>query len=109
MDQLMKFADGDIGFIQDMLNAFITNTPESLKIIERLFEEKNWVQLATELHKIKPTFRYLSVNVAEEKVKTAEHLCKDDIRPAEIEKLIDEIFMISRAVLEEASHALNQM
>ena len=108
MDYLMKFADGDQDFINEMLKTFVANTPDSVKNLKQLYLQKNWTQLSTELHKIKPTFRYLAVDIAEAKIKEAEHLCREDIRPEQIGKLLDDILKISEEVIDEVRSTLNQ-
>lgn len=105
-DQLLKFADGDIDFVKDMLTTFVNNTPENIENIRNFYKSSDWHKLSVELHKIKPTYKYLFVKSVENLLRSSEELCEQNPTGMELRSNLDAIEDITQKVIEEANYLL---
>lgn len=62
LEYLVEISAGDKGFILDMLNEFIENTPKVLVELNTLCENKNWDRLYYVAHKFAPTFDFVGAH-----------------------------------------------
>lgn len=99
---LKDMSDGDESFINMMLETFLTNVPEVLENIEAYHKEEKWVALAEELHKLKPTLKYLGVNSLNEIMPDTEANCKALQNFDQIGQGIAQITEVTKNVLDEA-------
>ncbi len=61
LSELKSMAGGDRNFVNQMLLTFISNTENSIVLLEKFLEERNWKQLGETAHKILPSYRHLVV------------------------------------------------
>jgi len=59
LDELKGMSNGDEKFISEMITVFIKTTAEVMKRIEVAMKEKNFIALASEIHKIAPPCRHM--------------------------------------------------
>ena len=106
---LLENADGDMGFVTQMINIFTKQVPESLKDLYREESNKDLVSLKAVSHKMRPSFSAFGIdegkNILEEiesicaknekvetlvlLIKKLENIC--DIAAAELKKKLTEI------------------
>ncbi len=58
---LYEHADGNAGFVEDMLGIFLQNTEESLQSMKLNIEKNDWNAVADCAHKMLPSCRHLAV------------------------------------------------
>ncbi|WP_228459293.1 hybrid sensor histidine kinase/response regulator [Chryseobacterium carnipullorum] len=68
---------GDEDFIQKMLSIFISQTQETIPLVEKAFEEKDHAEIARLIHKIKPSIEGIGIYSIKEDVKQLEVLAKE--------------------------------
>jgi HPt (histidine-containing phosphotransfer) domain-containing protein len=66
MTYITQVAKGNIDFINEMVDIFLSKTPETLQEIERFLEEKNWEMVGFLSHKLKATYAYMGINSLKE-------------------------------------------
>src|SRR5437588_447566 len=74
LNYLTGLADGNNGFVIEMIDLFIKQIPLELSKINTCFETKDWKTLYEAVHKIKPSFCFMSIKKAENIIKSME-LC----------------------------------
>lgn len=68
---------GDEDFIQKMLSIFISQTQETILLVEKAFEEKDHAEIARLIHKIKPSIEGIGIYSIKEEVKQLEVSAKE--------------------------------
>ena len=58
---LKEVSKGNNDFMLEMINIFLSKTPETLKLLENYIEEKNWEQVGFFAHKLKATYAYMGM------------------------------------------------
>lgn len=61
LSYLENITGGDNEVMIEMINLLLTETPKYLDSIKKAQEEKNWPQLRSEAHKVKPMFLYVGL------------------------------------------------
>ncbi|MCB2196687.1 MAG: response regulator [Bacteroidetes bacterium] len=62
LSELLRMADGNQRFVNDMLVTFIENTENTVHLFKQFLKEKNWKQIGETAHKIIPAYKHLQVN-----------------------------------------------
>jgi CheY-like chemotaxis protein/anti-sigma regulatory factor (Ser/Thr protein kinase) len=95
LSELTSMAGGDRIFINQMLLTFISNTENSIILMEKFLAAKDWQQLGETAHKILPSYRHLAVNSVVDKLvelKSRTLLDPDfDMVPGQVEAIIAEM------------------
>ncbi len=95
---LYEFSDGDLDFIQDMLETFLQQTPKQLEEIESACERMNQEQVYKIAHRIKPSFMMIGLTDLEGLAQTIEQMAKAAI--FEREKVKEHILTMKKDVLD---------
>ena len=62
LDYLYEVTGGDKDIMIEMIDIFLSETQAVLSAIEQCFQDKEWTQLASETHKLKPTLMYVGLH-----------------------------------------------
>lgn len=86
-----NFTSGDPVFIRQLVDIFLKRTPEYMKELKAAVDNKDWTQIKTMAHKVKPTFTYVGMGSFTNKVGSIEdYAIKKDIDT--IYKIMDEVW-----------------
>ena len=72
LTSLEKFAGGNIDFITNMIELFITSAPEDLKTMEIALEKKDYSSISSIAHRIKPSINYMCIDRLFEDIRSVE-------------------------------------
>jgi PAS domain S-box-containing protein len=98
---LEGIAKGNKGFIIQMLNIFIEQTPKSLKNLEEALENENWKSLRLIVHKIKPSIMFTGLAEIMNDVPLLEDYAAEESHLDEIPALVEKIKRVcSEAIIE---------
>jgi PAS domain S-box-containing protein len=64
----------DTEFVRTMVNAIITNLPDSIRTIQEQTEKKNWTKVAEAVHRIKSSLRMIGLEKSRTDASTIEEL-----------------------------------
>ncbi|MFK8039679.1 MAG: PAS domain S-box protein [Crocinitomicaceae bacterium] len=78
LTKLKLTTNGDKAFMSKMIQLFIDSAPSQLEEIEEAIEAKNWDQIGSYAHKIKPSIDYLGSETLQEMVREIEGKTGDD-------------------------------
>lgn len=78
LSYLESMTSGDNEIMIEMIQLLIEETPKHLEIIKKAQNEKNWVQLRSEAHKIKPMMLYVGLDDLNEACKQLENNAKNE-------------------------------
>ncbi len=59
---LKQIAEGNQAFMIEMIEMFLQKTPEALESMHACYHQKNWEELRTIAHRIKPSYVYMGLN-----------------------------------------------
>ncbi|WBX97066.1 PAS domain-containing hybrid sensor histidine kinase/response regulator [Chryseobacterium gambrini] len=77
LKNIQALSRGNDDFIQKMLSIFITQTQETIPMVEKAFEEKNYAEIARLIHRIKPSIEGVGIYSIKETVKDLEVKSKE--------------------------------
>ncbi|HRS37908.1 MAG: response regulator [Bacteroidota bacterium] len=107
---LKSIADGNDGFIIEMIEMFLNKTPEALEKMEACFREKNWEELRQIAHRIKPSFGYVGLATTQQMLAEIEKLSEDPSGdPSRVGTLMGEVRQISRSAFSQLEQELGSM
>lgn len=61
LSYLQEVSKGNTAFMLDMIQIFLTKTPETLDILRIEIESKNWEAVGFYAHKLKATYAYMGM------------------------------------------------
>ncbi|MEZ4883675.1 MAG: ATP-binding protein [Chitinophagales bacterium] len=93
---LYEFSDGDLDFIQDMLETFLEQTPKQMDELSDACEDLNHEKVYKIAHRIKPSFMMIGLTELEELAQTVEQMAKAST--FEREKVSDYILIMKKEV-----------
>lgn len=99
---LRTMSDDDEDFIKSMITSFINNVPVILNNIQDYHQQESWEALAKEIHKLKPTLKYLGVQKLNDVIILTETNCKAQQNFQQISNGVDEIVGVAEDVITEA-------
>lgn len=76
LEYLFEFSNGDKLFVIDMLEAFLGDLPDAMKVLKKALAAKEWELIQKTVHKLKPNFMMLGMNAQHEKTKLIETMIK---------------------------------
>ncbi|HAY3552821.1 PAS domain S-box protein [Elizabethkingia meningoseptica] len=77
LNNIQTLSRGNDDFVKKMISIFITQTEETISLIEQAFDKKDNAEIARLVHKIKPGIQGIGIRSIEESVKNLEINAKD--------------------------------
>ncbi|MES2565800.1 MAG: response regulator [Bacteroidota bacterium] len=104
LSYVIEHADGDTGFIIEMISIFLNDTPGALEQLKADIGEKDYEKIKITSHSMKGLFLTLGVNEAARLLKEIETLAKSNGSLENINsnfKKIEDLFLQSKGLLED--------
>jgi HPt (histidine-containing phosphotransfer) domain-containing protein len=101
LSYLKSLANNDSVFIEELIRTFLLHTPELIEEIDLTLENKNTDLLASHLHKIKTSFKFMGIHQAAEKVQIMEEMLLKDSNSKDLKKRFIEIKIIMNKASQE--------
>lgn len=89
MKYLESVSQGNTAFIIDMLNIFITRTPETFEILRKAIQEEDWQTVGFYAHKLKATYAYVGLEELKKTIIEIEQKAKHTAETHTISELFD--------------------
>ena len=106
---LKQIADGNAGFIIEMIEMFLNNTPEALEKLNENFKKQNWEELKQIAHRIKPSYAYMGLPDVQKMLAEIE-MCSDSQSGLDkIPELISCVCTTSKSVFKELEKELSNL
>ncbi len=109
LNHLRKLADGNIGFVIEMVEMFLAKTPAEVELVENYYKNKDWDELRQIAHKIKPTFGYVGLKDIQATLATIENNCGSKTDLDKLKVLIDKVLQVSAKAFKELEEELAAM
>ena len=74
---LKEVSKGNDAFMLDMVDIFLTKTPETLQILEKAINQQDWEQVGFYAHKLKATYAYMGMLALKEELIKIEKSAKN--------------------------------
>ncbi len=91
LSYLIEVSKGNDAFMLDMINIFLTKTPETLQIIEEAILRSDWEQVGFFSHKLKATYAYMGMLGLKEILIKIEKNAKNLEHLEEIKSIFDQL------------------
>jgi len=91
LDYLKKMCGGNVDFIKELAESFISSTPEVIEEIKLRFESKDWAEISKNAHKIKPSVKLIGIEKMHEIIVKLELINEDEISKEEIKDHIESL------------------
>jgi len=98
---LEEYAEGDKDFIIQMLQFFISDTPEFINSMKYSYSQADWESLKKKAHKFAPHLNFIGLNELHSNMKHIEQLAEKKANTTEIIALIEKIEKETGAVIEK--------
>lgn len=103
---LKELANGSNQFITEMITLFIAQTPESLKNLEKHFQNKDWKSLRSTAHKMKPSISFVGLKEIEGDIRMIEEIATNEMGLERLPALISNVNQICKESLAELEEEL---
>lgn len=79
LSYLREVSKGNTAFMLDMIQIFLTKTPETLDLLESFIRESNWEMVGFYAHKLKATYAYMGMLALKELLINIEKSAKNTV------------------------------
>jgi PAS domain S-box-containing protein len=101
LSYLKEISGGNEELMKEMVNIFLTETPDMLDGLVKSAETEDWKTFREIAHKIKPSITYAGIISAERLIEKIHHDAKSQTNLDEIPGLLPEFVSVCRAAIEE--------
>lgn len=98
---LKSFTGGDKGKMTKYINMILNSGPSSIRLMEEHLTNKDWPQLRTAAHSIKPQMSYMGAKKAEELARAIESNAGEQVNLENIPLQINEFKLLFEKASEE--------
>jgi len=98
---LRQLSNGDNKFIHEMLNLFITQTPDALVKMSKSLEAKDWKSLGNAAHKMKPSIMFVGLKEIDADLKNLESYATEEKNTDQIPQLFNKVKETCTIAIEE--------
>ncbi len=109
LEMLEQFTEGDTSFSIILLESFTKTVPGIIADIKQAMAEGRWVDVASSLHKIKPTVQYIGVNNLTNHIKSLEEACLQDHISPELCLEVTQLIELIGNIEDEVKTAISQL
>lgn len=88
---LEEVTGGSSEMIVEMLEIFLSDTPDQLLSIERNVENEDWENVRAEAHKLKPTFQYVGLSESHMLIAEVETKARNKEELETISRLVESV------------------
>lgn len=106
LDYLRSVCDGDLNFMNDMVQTFITNTPVAINELQKASDKSDWDQVSKLVHKLKPSITFVGLEKARTIVKKIEESSKENTGTDQIPGKVNELSSLVQKALSELRIAM---
>ncbi|MTI38590.1 PAS domain-containing hybrid sensor histidine kinase/response regulator [Fulvivirga lutimaris] len=107
LDYLRSVCDGDLNFMNDMVQTFITNTPVAMNELQKASDKSDWEQVSKLAHKLKPSITFVGLEKAKSLVKKIEESAKEKTGTDQIPGKVNELSSLAQTALSELRVAMD--
>jgi HPt (histidine-containing phosphotransfer) domain-containing protein len=107
LEYLEEISAGDKEFIADMLNDFVTQTPQTLADIDVQIKQANWYELYKIIHKFIPTFEFVGAENVRTELRVVEQYAKTSTQVEKIAPIIEKLKVDCRNIIHELKTDFN--
>lgn len=107
MDYLKDISDGNVEFMNEMINLFIGQSGGHIASLQQGIDEKDYGIIAAAAHKMKPVLGYVGIDPERSKIRTIETLAKEKASEEKLQHLIDELELLIGQANKELKEALD--
>lgn len=108
LEALEQFTEGDTSFSIILLESFTKTVPGIIADIKLSMAEEKWVDVASSLHKIKPTVQYIGVNNLTNHIKSLEEACLQDRISPGLPREVTQFIELIGSIEDEVKTAISQ-
>lgn len=107
LEYLEEISSGDKGFIVEMLDDFIKNTPKAVNEIEEQVNSSDWPQLYKTVHKFIPSFDFVGAASIRDDLRNLELYSKTQSNLEQIKPLVSNIKLFCNDIILEIKSDFN--
>ncbi len=109
LEYLNELSEGNNEFKKDMISTFLDRVPFYIEEFKELKSTRNWQSMQFFAHKAKSTFQLMGIQKLADDAALIELYCKEGIREAEIEKLLNDMAPYFISVVKEMKMVISEM
>ncbi|WMJ72999.1 ATP-binding protein [Cytophagaceae bacterium ABcell3] len=109
LNYLKEASGGNVGFVKEMMEIFLRQTPGAIAEAKVLLEKEDWAKFRKVIHKVKPTITMMGISQLTEDVKAVEDIAKTSKDYSLAAPLIQKIESICTDAYDELSEELKKL
>ena len=94
LSMVEEISGGNEEFVRQMIEVFLETVPESVELINKYYDQKDYFNLHKEAHKLKSTISTVQVPSFIDKLKLIENIAKNENGVEHLPQLIDEFNVV---------------
>lgn len=108
LSYLENISGGDKTFMREMIETFITNTPQAINEMEKWSHQAEWHKVGQTAHRIKPSIGFMGLKELKPTVQLIETYGKEGKHTDQIPKLLKELSVKCRVAINELNQILQK-
>jgi CheY-like chemotaxis protein/two-component sensor histidine kinase len=109
LEYLERTSGANRPFIIEMLQSFITNNSNHIRLLEEAVANEDWELLHRISHKMIPSFRYLRVDGMETKLKVLEKISEEKISWENVPQMVNEVKSVTEELFSLLSKEIKKL
>lgn len=108
LDYLNSISGGDEEFVKDMIQTFISHTPEEISNLRSLINEKNWQKVGEDAHRFASSLLFLGLENLKALAVQIEEMGIQQNDVHHIPALLDQLELGCRQIIEQLKRDFNE-
>lgn len=108
LSYLNSICNGDKQFMTDMINTFISNTPEAINEMQKWMSKARWESVSKTAHRIKPSITFMGIEKLKPVIKKIEQYGKENYNTDQIPDLVQNLSSHCQAAIKELRSILEE-
>lgn len=108
LSYLREASAGNEGFIKEMINIFLKQTPEFITQLHHYGQEENWPEFRKVMHKLKPTIFMMGIHSMKPVIKQIELCSKELENTASLPELITDLSLCCQKAYAELAEEIGE-
>jgi signal transduction histidine kinase/CheY-like chemotaxis protein len=106
---LINASDNNAGFIKQMIDIFLKQTPEFLQELRTYHDNQDWENFRKVMHKMKPTIKMMGINELNKNIEFIETSVKQQQNLSEVSAQLTTIDTVCKASFKELQQELEKL
>ena len=101
LNKLINMSRGDNSFLEKIICVFLEETPKSIELLNKHYNNKEYDRIRAVAHKMKPSIDLLDIELIKQDIRDLENYAESKTNIKKIQRLIEKITTICNTVVSQ--------